>query len=207
MRFSLLRFPITIDPSFLLMVILLGGVRADVPRALLWISVVFVSILIHELGHALMARGFGYESSILLYSMGGMTIWQPNRAVPERQRIFISAAGPLAGFMLGALVWAVSQSVPPNAEPWVHIAVWDLLWVNVGWGMLNLLPILPLDGGHIMLSLIQAVRGPRGARLAYVLSMAVSLAVCLAALRVHMLWGAMLAAWMAYQNFRMTKMR
>lgn len=207
MRFSLLGFPIAVDPSFLLMVVLLGGVHADVPRALLWIVVVFVSILIHELGHALMARGFGYESSIVLYSMGGMTIWQPNRAVPERQRIFISAAGPLAGFTLGALVWAVWQSLPPDADYWVHFAARELLWVNVGWGVLNLLPILPLDGGHIMLSMIQAVRGPRGARLAYMLSMSVSLLVCLAALRVHMLWGAMLAAWMAYQNFRMTRMR
>ena len=60
LRFRLGPFPVTVYPSFLVAAALLGYVSsASIPRLLLWIGVVFVSVLVHELGHALVGRVFG----------------------------------------------------------------------------------------------------------------------------------------------------
>ena len=60
----------------------------------------------------------------------------------------ISFAGPLASLILGGLIWLITL-LPGYADPTVKHFVFIGLWVNVGWALLNLLPIYPLDGGQI----------------------------------------------------------
>ena len=69
------------------------------PYLVLWIICVFVSILIHEMGHVLMGRLFGAEGHIVLYSFGGLAIGS-KRLADRWQRIAVSFAGPLAQFIL-----------------------------------------------------------------------------------------------------------
>src|SRR6185436_3070814 len=80
-----------------------GGPERDreffVQRLIIWIVCVFVSILVHELGHVLAGRLFGSEGHIVLYGMGGLAIG--SSALERRwQRIVVYAAGPAAGFLL-----------------------------------------------------------------------------------------------------------
>ena len=108
-------------------------------RAFLIIPVILVSLLIHELAHAgtIGALGFG-PSRILLAGMGGLTINQ-RRARPW-QELLISLAGPLASFAIAGVV-AVSGS----KDLLFPLMLWQ---VNLVWGIFNILPVAPLDGGH-----------------------------------------------------------
>ena len=82
LRFRLLGVPVRIHPLFWLVACLLGGPwlegRWGAGYLLLWVACVFVSILVHELGHVLAGRAFGARGHILLYSFGGLAIGRPS---------------------------------------------------------------------------------------------------------------------------------
>jgi stage IV sporulation protein FB len=202
MQFTLFGFPVRIDPSFWFMAIILGGAMVDAHRAMVWVVVVLVSILVHEMGHALAARQYGFRPSILLYSMGGMTSWQMTHEISEWKRILVSAAGPAAGFVLGTAVILVKDPLLVDASGIVQLAVRDLIWVNIGWGLLNLLPIMPLDGGNIMNSVAVMLRGKKDSRIPLYVSISVSSVLCVLAVQRGMIWGGILTGWMAFSNFR-----
>jgi membrane-associated protease RseP (regulator of RpoE activity) len=162
------------------------GEPADPLNTLIWVAVVFVSILVHELGHAFTQRHYGGHPWITLYSFGGLASCNDCDRSP-RSQILILLAGPFAGFLLAAVVvWLMNLTghpigfatssdaihLPPQLAasqrsllvqplgPFVayfepiqsrpmNYIVGDLLQVNILWGLLNLLPIYPLDGGQI----------------------------------------------------------
>ncbi|MGQ0505692.1 MAG: M50 family metallopeptidase, partial [Myxococcaceae bacterium] len=94
---SLGSIPIEIEPSFWLVGLIMGS-RAGWEGALAWTGVLLVSILLHELGHALAAMSFGSKVHIRLYSLGGLTYHGRLNRGPA---ILTSLAGPFAGFLLG----------------------------------------------------------------------------------------------------------
>jgi len=176
LRFSIVGVPVRVHPLFWLIALLLGssGTLLSIP---IWIFVVFVSVLIHELGHAMAFRWYGIRSHIVLHAMGGLTIpeaapwgsgWA-NVSPSPKQEIVISLAGPFAGFSFAAVVMLLVYltggslrsstifgfiSLPLIANMSVggmvlSIFVSLLLFVNVVWGLFNLLPVYPLDGGQV----------------------------------------------------------
>ncbi len=176
LRFTLLGVPVRVHPLFWVMALLFGLAAGDLIQLALWVGVVFLSILVHEMGHALVMRRFGQDPQIVLHVMGGLTASVPSRwgvgwaSVPlgPRQRVLISLAGPGAGFLLVAgvagLVVIVGGSVGmaaaignlplptallPAAGRYGGFLLVVFLWVNVVWGLVNLLPVIPLDGGNI----------------------------------------------------------
>src|SRR5215510_1542783 len=105
--------PLKIDPSFLFICALLASSRLSQPIFLIeWLIVIFVSILVHELGHALVVRSFGLSPQILLYSMGGLTSWRDEKGISHAKRIAISLAGPFAGFLFGGIVFLSEYNFP-----------------------------------------------------------------------------------------------
>src|SRR5262249_6728301 len=162
--FSLKIFgiPVTVEITFILMSLVLGSSRrADATLMIEWIAVVFVSVLFHEFGHALIGRAFGLEPRIRLYAFGGMTYWPAGRDISPGRSILVSAAGPRAGILLGGAVLLAGLTIPSQRGSFAAVTVQDLLWVNFGWGILNLLPIRPLDGGGIAFSLEQLITGSK----------------------------------------------
>jgi Zn-dependent protease len=182
MRFSLFGIPTEIQFSFWVGAVLLGFPYLQSsfkPLILIWVAVVFVSVLVHELGHALAIRRHGLFPEITLHWIGGLTSWSGAGNLTRPQRIFISFAGPLAGFMLAAFVYGMTKAFPwlldkqtLAAELRVFV-INRLLWVNVGWGIMNLAPVLPLDGGHIL----EHALGPKRVRTAAVVSMLIGGAI------------------------------
>ena len=155
LHFRLFGFPIRVHPFFWVVILILGmgglgGGQADPVDTLIWVAVAFISILVHELGHAVLQRRYGGHPWITLYGMGGLSSCDDCDRSPVSQ-ILISAAGPIAGFLLagGILLLIYSRLLEPIASPAVNLAIDDLLWINIWWGLLNLLPIYPLDGGRI----------------------------------------------------------
>ncbi|MGE0128135.1 MAG: site-2 protease family protein [Blastocatellales bacterium] len=193
---------VKIDPSFLFICALLAYGRLSEPVFLVeWLAVVFVSIIIHELGHALTVRAFGLSPQILLYSMGGLTSWSEEKALPPPKRIAISLAGPFAGFLFGGLVLAAGHALPGlfDAEFGRQVYI-DLLWVNFGWGVFNLLPALPLDGGNVVYSIEQWMTGKASGVITRVVSLVVAGGAALLAFLAGWMWIAFIMVLFVWNN-------
>ena len=170
-------------------------------RAAVWVAVVFVSVLVHELGHALAVKRHRIEPTIALHGMGGTTSWRAGAAISRVDHILISLAGPFAGFALGGLLELVNYLAPTLIFRLPDLAVFafgQLLWVNIGWGLINLIPVLPFDGGHVL----EHALGPRRARLTAAISGLVGAGVALFALTHGMWWIAMLFGFGAVRSFQ-----
>jgi stage IV sporulation protein FB len=159
------------------------------PMLLVWSACLLVSIIIHELGHSLAFRSCGIESSIVLYHFGGMAIPGRSRTTDHSsgglsplQNIWISLAGPLAQLGSGVLVVVavklagyqliffgsipqVFKLIPSLVEgnaidsPGLLILITFYIYPSIFWALLNLLPVMPLDGGQVMRSCVQLSGG------------------------------------------------
>ncbi|HEX8616113.1 MAG TPA: M50 family metallopeptidase, partial [Thermoanaerobaculia bacterium] len=142
---------IDIDFSFIIIVGLFVIINYNpglgIQYALLWIPIVFLSVLVHELAHAGMIAALGFGGSqIILGGMGGVTINQ-RRARPW-QDFLISIAGPLSSFALMFLsILAMSTHLGQTDKMLVELLP-RMAWANRAWGLFNLIPLSPLDGGH-----------------------------------------------------------
>ena len=125
----------------------------------LWLAgCVGVFTLIHELGHAFAARATGAKASIALDFMAGYASFMPTRPLKRWERAGISVAGPAVQIGLGVVV-LLAMGVNPLDFDQVHstapaLAVW---WAGPIIGLVNLIPILPLDGGNIVMSGLDAI--------------------------------------------------
>jgi stage IV sporulation protein FB len=207
LQFPLFGFPIRIHWLFWLNSALLGGAfGARTPTqfqgVLVWIGMVFLSILIHELGHAFAMRRFGDRRvEIVLYAFGGLAIGSSWRSRTEQ--ILVSAAGPAAQIAVGFLVWFLTSSLRVDSLL-VKYALGSFVFVSIFWGALNLLPIIPMDGGRIS----EAMFGPSKERLALTLSF-----ICAVAIAAYMglllgqLFAALFFGMLAYNNFQRLNQR
>lgn len=196
-RFRLFDIPVTVRGSFLLIAALIGfvGVRR-LAESLAWIAIVFVSILVHELGHALTARSFGSAVAIELNGLGGLTRWSvPHGELTPGRRALIAAAGSATGLAFGGLVWVVAAQFGPYTSLPTFILE-NLIFVNVFWGLLNWLPIRPLDGGHLLESLLEKVAPNRAELIAKIIFTLTAAAALAFALWQSLIIIAVLAGWL-----------
>lgn len=176
LRFTLLDIPVRVSVWFWLIGTALGfsAVERGVEFLIVWLLVLFVSILVHEFGHALVALAFGYRPRVLLYHFGGLAMFQPDSRFSASRSIAVSLAGPSAGFMLFGLTELFKYLALPGLAPGLsrhsmmllEEALFQLRWINLGWGLVNLLPVLPLDGGRISQDLFLKVTPQNGVRYA-----------------------------------------
>jgi Zn-dependent protease len=168
--------PVRVHPFFWLMGLFLGADlwRKGIEYVLVWIACVFVSVLVHELGHVFMGLAFGRRGQIVLYGFGGLAIG--SSALPYRwQRIAVYFAGPMAGFLLlGIVIFGTRFLEVRRPTSLLDYSLDFLRFINLAWGILNLLPIWPLDGGQISRDLFSGLSPGNGARSAYGLSFVVS---------------------------------
>ena len=148
---------IDIDVTFFLLIFLFAVQDYDrgLAYALIWAPVIFISILFHELAHAAMIAMFGYGSShIVLGGMGGVTI-NERRARPW-QDMLISAVGPASSFLLAFICFQIVYRVPvARTDAMLNAFLPLMVSVGVIWGIFNLLPVPPLDGGKALRNLLR----------------------------------------------------
>ena len=185
LRFSLFGIPVRVTPMFWLGSVILGWGAMDKgpPFLLLWMLICFVSILVHEMGHALVARWLGcHHVETALYLMGGVATYQPGRSHSQGKSILISLAGPGAGFILWGLMEFVFAypilrfsilKLDPKATELIDWGITVWLYINLWWGLVNLLPVLPLDGGQVCRSVCLSISPFRGENAARNISIAV----------------------------------
>jgi Zn-dependent protease len=116
-----------------------------------------LSVLVHELAHALSARAFGWPSQkIVLNLWGGHTQFESFTASPGRSLI-VAFAGPAANLLLAGLAWVLVNSVELTGVPDVLANIF--MWANFLIGLFNVLPGLPLDGGRLVESVVWKATG------------------------------------------------
>ncbi len=226
-RFRLGSIPVEVHPSHLLVsgMLALGGIpergtstrwpfgavgaetasghaSAVAVYILSWMFIVFVSVLIHELGHALASRMFGYRPSIALAWMGGHTL--PTDApgpLPWKRDVLITAAGPFFGLMLGFASYAASQRF--EEPPGLVFFLQTFALANFFWAVLNMMPVLPLDGGRITTALATRAFGPRtGFMLAQGLAVLASVGIVLLGVALQQFILVVMFAMFGLQAFR-----
>ena len=222
LNFVLFGFPVRVTPFFWLVALVLGmgvanqefadlvlksltgvvGPDEELPDnwafVLLWVVAVFLSIWLHELGHAIAFRYYGIDSQIVLYHFGGLAIptgsaysaYGYSRRMDSQAQIVISAAGPGAQLLLAAALFVIIRmagfQVPyydtlfgaylpvgdgepiPNAM--LHMFVFFLLFPSIMWALLNLVPVYPLDGGQIAREVFLILNPRDGVRQSLMLS-------------------------------------
>jgi Zn-dependent protease len=178
-NFRFFGVPVRVHPMFWLVSGLLGGNLLEAPDGIkllcLWIGCVFVSVLLHEMGHVAVGRIFGAHGHIVLFSFGGLAIG--SSALTNRwQRIAVSLAGPGVQLLLWSGIWAFlnygQEWVDFSAIPRTVRQTISLLWyINLYWALLNLLPIWPLDGGRIARDFLEWLIPSGGLRFPLGLSM------------------------------------
>jgi len=228
LSFSFFGIPVRVHPLFWLVAVLLGSRNADVRGLLAWIVALFVGILFHELGHALVMRAYGFRPSITLYAMGGIASRNQAQAYGSRglrplDNILISVAGPAAGFLLAAAVVAVVLATghkleyelgapfgimvsPPRGEvigsQMLTLFVFELLFISIAWGIVNLLPVYPLDGGQIAREVLLVVNPRDGIRQSLMLSVVTGTLLAVVGLvQLGSIFMAMLFGYLAYTSF------
>jgi stage IV sporulation protein FB len=136
----------------LLLLVLLagsGGGPQGIIAALVFVVVALFSIVAHELGHAMAVRKLGYgTSTIVLHGLGGVCQWRGN--ANRKERILIALAGPGVNLVLGGVTGAFVLALGMPTELLSRSALYALLFANLGWAIFNLMPIWPLDGGHVL---------------------------------------------------------
>jgi len=229
-HFRVLGIPVRVHPFFwiITLIIAMRGDSAPPAEVLSWIVAVFVSILIHELGHALVQRRFGGQPRIVLHGMGGLAICGDcDRST--RSQILISLAGPGAGFAFALVLfvlvrlsgyeagWTLGNPPIPGSQipilgmtfyweafpsPHMNRMLGNLLYINILWGVVNLLPIYPLDGGQISRELCQ-LRHPRDGM---ILSLRISMFAAIGMAIVGLSWQSLLVVLMfgyfAYSSYK-----
>jgi Zn-dependent protease len=190
LEFRVTGIPVRVEPVFFLVLGLLGWANSRTGTGIVVFMVVGgLSILAHELGHATAHRSFGARPRVTLTGFGGLTV---GPAQPRGRSLVVTLAGPMAGFVAAMVGVALSQVVTSDSVL-VRTALDDLIWVNVVWGVFNLLPIMPLDGGHVAADLF-------GARPAQVLSVAGAVGLGVLGLYFGQLFLAFLAFYFGSQS-------
>jgi len=203
LSFSLFGFPVRVQWFFWILCLFLGmnylqaGGPDGLIKTLIVVAVVFGSILWHELGHAWARKKSGAPySEIMLHGFGG--VCSGPGSFTRGQSIFIAAAGPLASLALGAATILLSPVIPANLSPFLQVFLFWMLWVNIGWAILNLLPIFPLDGGQIF----AGIAGPKNLKLVLWIGIALAGALAVGSFVSGQLFMAVLFGFLAFGNWQ-----
>ena len=180
LAFPLFGFEVRVHPTFLILLVFVIDSGLSGTSVVLWLAAAFVSILIHELGHAFTARGFGGQvQAITLHGMGGVTTWLPPAGLSGLKRFAISAAGAGLGFVVAGLLygavafgwlgsladrliptpWGAFLGTADDLSEYLIFFIGAFLWVSVVWGVINWLPIGGLDGSHMLREVLRKVVG------------------------------------------------
>jgi stage IV sporulation protein FB len=230
LHFRVLGFPVRVHPWFWVVSVLLGFRVKDLGMLAAWVAASFLAILIHELGHAVVMRHYGFFPRITLYSFGGLASYGPeassyrSRGHDTVGQILISLAGPVAGVFLAAVVVLAARAAGKPVVifdwiagflPLIGIAAsdwnWPFLWfldsliyIGVFWGAMNLMPIYPLDGGQVAREVLMRLSPQNGVRLSLIVSiLTAALAAAFVGLQLRDWYLTLFFAYLAYNSYAM----
>ncbi len=227
LSFRLFGFPVRVQPFFWIVIALIGipstfpNLATMIHTVTAFVAAGFLSVLVHELGHALVFRHvYGVPASIVLHAVGGVTI----PVIPHKRKrgfagtaceVLLSFAGPFAGFLLAALFYFVIMPLvtPLLMRPfagelprlgvhfWIYIWMYFIVAVSVLWGIFNLLPVYPMDGGQISREIFCWLFRRRGVEISLILSILTAAICSVLAILKGQFFLPMFFGYFAFQNY------
>lgn len=154
MNFTCLNIPVRIHPTFWLFLVFFTQIYEDfsIESMILGLVMMF-SLLVHEYGHALTAAYFGAKPTINLEAFGGNAQYN-GAGMTRTQQFLITLNGPLFESLLIAISYFLLESDIFNAHYYVEYILYVTMHLNIIWCLFNLIPVDPLDGGHMMCYLL-----------------------------------------------------
>lgn len=203
-EFVLFNVPVVVNGTFWITAALLswqasGGELSYLVMAMLCI---FISLLVHEMGHALANLSFGYTSQIVLYYLGGLAT---SAHMPQLKRLVVVLAGPAAGFALLLVTWLTMEILSAQGieiHPLLGFGLVILFYINLVWNVLNLLPVFPLDGGQAVQSILMYASPTRGAMWAALTSFLLAIPILVLLIQLQQPFFAIYIALFGYQSFQ-----
>lgn len=198
LSFTLFGFPVRVHATFLILLLFILDSGLSGAAIALWTLAIFVSVVLHELGHAAAVRRFhGYVDGITIYALGGVTVWaELDRPIRGWRRFLVAAAGSGVGLFAGLGLylfvevgglgemgtrivrspWNVALVAADQLGEYLIFFVGAFIWVSVVWGLVNWLPIGGLDGSKMLREVLIKVFGPSGDLQARIIGVVVALA-------------------------------
>jgi len=205
----LMTFPgkitLRIQPVFWMLVFLIAAINSDFSPIgiLVWAIIIFISVVVHEFGHALTAVAFGQKAHIDLVAFGGLT----HRHGPHLnlwQEFLIVLNGPLAGLALAYACHFLSIMIG-DKSPFLY-SIFEIGFIaNIYWTIFNLLPMQPLDGGHLLRIVFEGLFGLRGLKISLFISLVASLLLCVILLMTKFFLLGIFLMMFSYENYRSWK--
>jgi len=202
-QFSLFRISVTVQPFFWLVMALFGFMitggetgGSGLLNVALFIMAAFISILVHELGHALTIKKYKLPTEIVLQGLGGYATY-PAGILNRKQNWLVSAAGPAAQIALGIVAFFIYKAMPDTQ---IKIFGFYLYFFSLLWAIFNCLPIYPLDGGKMLSSIL----GPKRERGVYITGIVLSVIIGILAYQLTgSFYNVMLAGFLGYTNWQL----
>ncbi|MFC5051391.1 metalloprotease [Rubritalea spongiae] len=201
-EFKLFGIPVKVMPIFWITLGIIGLIGSDIRDGLgllevaLFVLAGFLSILIHEMGHALMIKKYKLPTQVVLASFGGYAVY-PAGVLNRLQSFLVTAAGPGLQILGGLVVLAALNFIElPNSM--INLFFYNFLWVSFAWAILNCVPILPLDGGQML----SAIMGPKRQNAVFIISFSVAALLAITALVYQQIFLVLFMGMFAYQNFQ-----
>lgn len=162
-------------------------------------GVILVSLLVHEYGHALTAKMFGQDAQIQLVALGGLT-YHDGKKLKRWQDFIIVLMGPVFGLALAGIAYLI-RGVVPTAPQLVLYTLSLFFIVNVFWTIVNLLPIMPLDGGQLLRIVLEGVFGHRGLKIAVMTGVVLAVGIGIAAFIMGLFLVGAILLLLAFEGF------
>ncbi len=195
------KIPISIRPLFWLIAFFIGWVwTLTLVGSLLAVGVIFISVLFHEFGHALTAVAFKQKARIELAAFGGFT-YREGEKLKLYKEFLVVLNGPLAGFLLFLGAYAIFRNVTIS-NPYLFFVVRFTFVANLFWTIMNLVPVLPLDGGHLLSIVLEAIFGFRGVKIAIITGIVVAIAISITFFILKMYLIGALFLILTFESFR-----
>jgi len=203
LRFPLFGVPVSIHFSFLL-VALFGLPIYRGWEIAAWTGAVFIAVLLHESGHAFTARAFGASPvAITLFALGGFTSWSASKDLGPGRRFVVSAAGSAVGIAAGlAVIGLGKMGLFRDLPDLAFVFLESFVWAGLVWGILNWIPILPLDGGHMLQHALEVATPTRAPAIARVVSVIAGVIVVAVAWWYEQRFLAIFVAMITFMGFR-----
>lgn len=188
------------SPSFLLLMAVYFFAYRNPAAVAIFLVALILSLLVHEFGHVFAVKWLlKGRAVILLWMLGGLCIHE--RTTNAKKQLGISLMGPAFGFALAGVAWAIEPLVP-RPGVWAGLVAM-LLWINVLWNALNLLPLWPLDGGQALrAALALRIGGAKAAVAVRRISIFTAVAGIAVALQSGYFFAAILATMLLLENLR-----
>ncbi len=152
--FPIMGIPISVSPFFFLLIFFLSIGSDSAIKGVIFGVVAILSILIHEFGHALVAKASGLKPRVTLTAFGGVT--EHSGIISTKRLMLLTIMGPVAGYLFALAAWGFSFLLDLGNPNWATnnphgaLVIFYIILVNVIWSTFNLFPVLPLDGGHLL---------------------------------------------------------